>query len=95
MINSQPEPLRAFRQDASRATYAPKLEREHGAIDWTQPAEAIERKIRAFDPWPGAYTILRDDAGRERKLKIFQAAVVADEPAPGPVRFATRRRDGL
>ena len=60
-------------QDSSAATYAPKLEREHGRIDWNEPAASIERKIRAFDPWPGAFTILRDDSGRERKLKIFRA----------------------
>jgi methionyl-tRNA formyltransferase len=59
-------------QDSTKATHAPKLEREHGAIDWSQRADVIERKMRAFDPWPGAYTILRDDAGRERKLKIFK-----------------------
>ena len=58
------EPLRAFRRMPAEATYAPKLEREHGQIDWSQPAEAIERKIRAFDPWPGAYTLLRDDGGK-------------------------------
>jgi methionyl-tRNA formyltransferase len=63
-------------QDPSAATYAPKLEREHGHIDWTEPAALIERKIRAFDPWPGAFTILRDEAGTERKLKIFRASVV-------------------
>ena len=40
-------------QDSSAATYAPKLEREHGRIDWSEPAALIERKIRAFDPWPG------------------------------------------
>jgi methionyl-tRNA formyltransferase len=63
-------------QDSSAATYAPKLEREHGRIDWTEPAVLIECKIRAFNPWPGAFTILRDDAGTERKLKIFHASVV-------------------
>src|SRR5438034_6087677 len=45
-------------QDSSLATYAPKLRREDGQIDWTQPAEVIERKIRAVDPWPGAFTQL-------------------------------------
>ncbi len=64
-------------QDASAATYAPKLEREDGRIDWTEPAELIERKIRAFDPWPGAFVLLRSETGRERKLKIFSARVVA------------------
>jgi methionyl-tRNA formyltransferase len=70
-------------QDSFAATYAPKLEREHGRIDWNEPAALIERKIRAFNPWPGAFTVLRDDQDRERKLKIYRAALVAgtsDEP---------------
>jgi methionyl-tRNA formyltransferase len=63
-------------QNSAEATYAPKLQREDGRIDWTESAALIERKIRAFDPWPGAFTVLRDAAGRERKLKIFRARVV-------------------
>jgi methionyl-tRNA formyltransferase len=63
-------------QDSSVATYAAKLEREHGRIEWAEPAALIERKIRAFNPWPGAFTVLRDQAGVERKLKIFRARVV-------------------
>ena len=65
-------------QEASQATYAPKLTREEGRIDWTEPAKSIERKIRAYDPWPGAFTRLSDPAGAIRQLKIFRAAVVAD-----------------
>lgn len=63
-------------QDASLATYAPKLGREDGRIVWTESAALLERKIRAFNPWPGAFTLLRDAAGRDRKLKIFSATVV-------------------
>jgi methionyl-tRNA formyltransferase len=63
-------------QDSSAASYAPKLEREDGRIDWSDPAALIERKIRAFNPWPGAFTILRDEAGAERKLKVHRASVV-------------------
>jgi methionyl-tRNA formyltransferase len=55
-------------QDHSLATYAPKFQRADGRIDWSQPAEVIERKIRAYDPWPGAFTVLGD-----RTLKIFRA----------------------
>jgi methionyl-tRNA formyltransferase len=66
-------------QDSSAATYAPKLEREHGRIDWTEPAALIERKVRAFTPWPGAFAILRDAAGRERKLKVHHASMVPAE----------------
>ena len=73
-------------QDSSAATYAPKLEREDGRIDWSEPASVIERKIRAFNPWPGAFTLLRDAAGRHRKLKIFSARVVAAaKTAPGEI----------
>lgn len=64
-------------QDSSAATYAPKLEREHGRIDWNEPVALIERKIRAFNPWPGAFTVLRDEQDRERKLKIYRATLVA------------------
>src|ERR1043166_8813383 len=71
-------------QDSSAATYAPKLDREHGRIDWSEPAALIERKIRAFDPWPGAFAILRDETDRERKLKIFRAHV-ADKSSGEPL----------
>jgi methionyl-tRNA formyltransferase len=73
-------------QDSSTATYAPKLEREHGRIDWTESAALIERKIRAFNPWPGAFALVRNQAGRERKLKIFSAAIVESKNAsPGEI----------
>jgi len=64
-------------QDSSIATHAPKLTRVHGKIDWAQPAVVLERKIRAFDPWPGAFTVLTESSGHSRHLKIFRASVVA------------------
>lgn len=78
-------------QDSSIATYAPKLEREHGRIDWNEPANLIERKIRAFDPWPGAFTLLRDPQGQERKLKVFRASVTDSCSAdPGNLIIPTK-----
>ena len=71
-------------QDSAKATYAPKLEREHGLIDWSEPADAIERKIRAFNPWPAAYTHVQDDSGRDRKLKIHRAIIAGDQSGGGP-----------
>jgi methionyl-tRNA formyltransferase len=73
-------------QDSSLATYAAKLEREDGRLDWTEPAALLERKIRAFNPWPGAFTVLKDENGRERKLKIFRAHVKSDGVA-SPLAF--------
>jgi methionyl-tRNA formyltransferase len=68
------------RQDDALATYAPKLKREDGRIDWSGPADAIERKIRAFDPWPGAF--MKFDG---RNLKIFSAVVVPLRGKPGEI----------
>jgi methionyl-tRNA formyltransferase len=70
-------------QESQLATYAPKLEREHGRIDWTEPAAVIERKIRAFNPWPGAFTELD-----KRKLKIFRATIVHRSGKPGEILAA-------
>ncbi|MGQ9682613.1 MAG: methionyl-tRNA formyltransferase [Anaerolineae bacterium] len=55
-------------QDSRRATYAPQVRKEDGRIDWTDPAEAIARQVRAFDPWPGAFTFWQG-----RRLRIVQA----------------------
>ena len=62
-------------QETTEATYSPKLTREDGKIDWSETAEVIERKIRAFDPWPGAFSQLSDLTGKRCKLKIFRATV--------------------
>jgi methionyl-tRNA formyltransferase len=67
-------------QENELATYAPKLEREHGRIDWTESAAVIERKIRAFDPWPGAFMGID-----HRNLKIFAATIVDRSGKPGQI----------
>jgi methionyl-tRNA formyltransferase len=48
-------------QDSTQATVCPLIRKEDGAIDWTLPATEIWRRIRAYNPWPGAYTYLNDD----------------------------------
>jgi methionyl-tRNA formyltransferase len=63
-------------QNEAEATYAPIIKKEDGQIDWSLNAIAIERRIRAFNPWPSAYTTF---AGK--LLKIFQARV--EPPLPG------------
>jgi methionyl-tRNA formyltransferase len=67
-------------QDNGRATHAPKLTRENGRIDWNEPAEVIERKIRAYNPWPGAFMKIEN-----RNLKIFSAALVDLSGRPGEI----------
>ena len=72
-------------QDNTLATHSPKLEREHGRVDWNDPAEIIERKMRAFHPWPGAFTMLYDEAGVPRKLKLFGGKMMSGEGRPASV----------
>lgn len=69
----RPEP-----QPAEGATYAPKLSREDGRIDWRQPAAQIDRHIRAFDPWPGTFTTWSGTV-----LKVLGAVPATGEGAPG------------
>jgi methionyl-tRNA formyltransferase len=43
-------------QDNAQATYAPKLQKSDGVLDWTQSADELARRVRAMNPWPGAMT---------------------------------------
>ena len=54
--------LTATPQPAEGVTYAHKIEKQEASVDWSLPAEAIGRRIRAFDPFPGAATQLGDEA---------------------------------
>ena len=53
--------LSATPQPAEGVTYAHKIDKHEAAVDWSQPAAVIERRIRAFDPFPGASTRLGDE----------------------------------
>lgn len=75
----QPHPQPA---DPDLATYASMLTKEEGRLDFTQPAEALERRVRAFNPWPGAFM---DWHGQP--LKVHRAHV-DDRPQAEPGRHA-------
>jgi methionyl-tRNA formyltransferase len=65
-------------QDPARITYAPRLTKEDGRIRWGDAAVAIERRVRAFTPWPSAFTTL---AGRT--VKVLRARLAAEYPPAG------------
>ncbi len=68
-------------QDDAQATYAGKIEREHVRIDWTASAAVVARRIRAYDPKPGAWSVL---GGTE--VRLFGARAITDRAgAPGEV----------
>jgi methionyl-tRNA formyltransferase len=60
-------------QDESQATYAAKLEREAGRINWSQDCWHLDRLVRAMNPWPGAFTLVRTPENAVQKLKVHRA----------------------
>jgi methionyl-tRNA formyltransferase len=68
--------IRAIPQDHSKATYAPPLKKENGHIDWRKGATEIDRQVRAFNPWPGAFTKWGD-----RLLKIYRGRIRERTPS--------------
>ncbi len=67
-------------QDHSKATYAPKLDRDVARLEWQQDAATLVRQIRAFDPAPGAWTNLNGST-----VKLFGAALSPGAGEPGTV----------
>ena len=81
-IKPQPQP-------AEGVTYAPKIKKEDGRVDWSQPALVIWNRLRAFTPWPGAYTA--GTAGsKAHTLKLWAAQVVEFSGMPGEIRQASK-----
>ena len=78
-------------QDAALATYAPRLKKEHGRIDWSRPAGEIRNLVRGMTPWPSAFAL---HAGKT--LKVLSSAVAAESaPAGEPGEFVAFGRDGI
>ena len=75
-------------QPSEGVSYAPKIKKTDGQIDWRQPAVAIGNRVRAMIPWPGAFTHVAD--GPPSLLKIWAAQVVEQAGAPGEVLQADR-----
>jgi len=68
------------KQDDSQATYTQKLTRDDGQIDWSKPADYLERLVRAMFPWPGAWSEVKID-NQVKRLKILKAHL---ESSPKP-----------
>ncbi len=66
-------------QQDAEATYAPILKKENGQIDWNLPAKEIERRVRAFSPWPSAYTHWKG-----LWFKVHRAELIHREPGAPP-----------
>lgn len=65
--------LKPVKQDDNLSTYANKINKSEGVIDWRQSASSLERQIRALTPWPSAYTHLDG-----KQVKVHQASIISD-----------------
>ena len=79
--------LRPRPQPIEGVTYAPKIKKQDGQIDWTQPARAVWNRVRGLVPWPGTFTFFAGKNGPEL-LKIWEAQVAEQAGQPGQVLAA-------
>ncbi len=83
-----------IKQDDTRSCYAPKISKQDAILDWHRPADEIARKIRAFNPFPIAYTSLAGE-----RIKIWQATIVdlpldsitGENTEPGTIIHANKK----
>jgi methionyl-tRNA formyltransferase len=89
-------------QPVAGASYAAKIKKDDGRINWTQPAQAIMNRLRAFTPWPGAFTSWSASAHvpgpneapkpapKSQLLKIWKVEIVERSGAPGTIMAADK-----
>jgi methionyl-tRNA formyltransferase len=79
-----------LKQDDSRATYSPKLDRASGHIDWSEKAEDIARQVRGLYPWPGCSTEFELPGGKRVAVKIHRAEAESGAGMAGAVQDGLR-----
>jgi methionyl-tRNA formyltransferase len=67
-------------QSEDGVTYAAKVDKAEGRLDWTEPAALLERKLRALNPWPGCWTELEG-----QRLRVLAAEIASGRGSPGEV----------
>jgi methionyl-tRNA formyltransferase len=82
--------LEAVEQDDSTATYAGKISRQDARLDWQEPAAALHRQVRAYNPVPGAFFLLDD-----MPIKCWRAGIVGGVPGTAAGEVVSAGRDGI
>jgi methionyl-tRNA formyltransferase len=88
---SQIDKIEPVKQDHSQATYAPKLKKEDGRIDWKNDAFLIDKQVRAFNPWPSAFAFLKD-----KRIKIYDGKMKGKLTQPSrPGQILAVSKEGI
>lgn len=90
VLNALPSGVDAKPQDGAQATYAAMLDKNEARVDWSRPATDIARRVRAFSPWPVAYTQLEG-----KPVRIWQATCVCQAATQSPGMVQMAGRDGI
>jgi len=77
-------------QDETQVTYAEKLSKEEALLDWSLPAEQLERCIRAFNPWPMSYFVIED-----QPVKVWKASVINSQAKVEPGTIIEANKQGI
>lgn len=83
-------PIEEIPQDDRRATYAPRLTKEDGLIDWSMPARRVHDLVRGMRPWPNAYSYVQG-----QRLILLRSGVIDEPPIEAPGTVVAARADGL
>ena len=82
---------KAKQQDESLVTQSKTIKKEYARVDWNEPSEVIDSKIKAYYPWPVAYTYLD-----EKYLRIFDSeAITEDEDGVDPGQIVDINNEGV
>lgn len=84
----------AIKQDNEQANYAKKLSKEEACIDWNMSAQAIERCIRAFNPWPMSYFNLKIN-NQDHNIKVWQAVAQQQTHDAAPSTILSADKNGI
>jgi methionyl-tRNA formyltransferase len=76
-------------QPAEGASYAAKVKKEDGRIDWSRPAQTISNRLRAFTPWPGAFTFLKAEP-KPQLIKIWKTEIIEKSGGAGEILSADK-----
>ena len=77
-------------QDETQVTYAEKLSKEEALLDWSLPAEQLERCIRAFNPWPMSYFVIED-----QPVTVWKASVINSQAKAEPGTIIEANKQGI
>ena len=86
---------KAVPQDNELANYAHKLTKEEAELDWQLPADVLDRKIRAYQPWPFAQITFTEASGKQHRIKVWQAEVLTDTSAKQPGSILAVDKTGI